>query len=78
MYHSCMSHLNPIYAVWDNNAEALAADIGELGVTVRQWRNRGLIPLKYWSKIIDAAAAKGHTLDPRQFVPPSEPADAVA
>lgn len=67
-----MSHLKPIYAVWDDNAEALASDIGELGVTVRQWRNRGNIPPEYWTKIISAAAAKGRTLDLRQFLPPQE------
>jgi len=33
-----VSHLKPIYAVWEDNAEAMASDIGELGVTVRQWR----------------------------------------
>lgn len=65
-----MSHLNPIYAVWDNNAEALASDIGELGVTVRQWRNRGNIPPQYWPKIIAAAAQKGSALAWQQFVPP--------
>jgi hypothetical protein len=63
------THLDPIYAVWPN-AEALASDIGELGVTVRQWRNRGNIPPRYWRKIIDAAAAKGTTLTVDQFMPP--------
>ena len=67
-----MSHLNPMYAVWDNNAEAMASDIGELGVTVRQWRNRGNIPPQYWAKIIEAAALKGVLLEWRQFVPPSD------
>lgn len=76
-----MSHLEPIYAAWDNNAEAMAADIGELGVTVRQWRNRGKIPLEYWHKIIAAAAQRGVTLELQQFVPPpiaeTEQADAA-
>lgn len=77
-----MSHLTPIYAPWEGNAEALASDIGELGVTVRQWRNRGNIPPQYWPKIITAAAAKGVSLQWQQFVPPAsesdEPAKAVA
>lgn len=63
-----MSHLNTIYAVWNGNAEALAADIGVLGVTVRQWRNRGNIPAKYWPKIIAAAEAKGVKLTLAQFM----------
>jgi hypothetical protein len=73
------SHLDPIYAAWEGNAEAMAADIGELGVTVRQWRNRNSIPPQYWPKIIEAAAGKGVKLEWRQFVPPAgdeeEPAD---
>lgn len=73
-----MSHLNPIYAVWENNAEAMASDIGELGVTVRQWRNRGNIPSQYWPKIIEAAALKGKLVEWRQFVPPAQSQDAAA
>lgn len=73
-----MSHLKPIYAVWDDNAEALASEIDELGVTVRQWRNRGNIPPQYWTKIIEAAALKGKLLEWRQFVPPSQDQDAAA
>lgn len=65
-----MSHLAPIYEAWENNAEAMAADIDESGVTVRQWRNRGNIPPQYWQKIIDAAAVKGVALEWRQFVKP--------
>lgn len=71
-----MSHLTPIYDVWDGNAEALATDIGESGVTVRQWRNRGNIPPKYWQRIIDVARAKGSKLEWKQFVPPHEEAAA--
>jgi hypothetical protein len=74
MYHGRMSHLAPIYAVWDNNAEAMAADIGELGVTVRQWRNRNKIPQEYWRKIIDAAAQKDVALELHQFLPPNDAA----
>lgn len=73
-----MSHLNPIYAVWENNAEAMASDIGELGVTVRQWRNRGNIPSQYWPKIIEAAALKGKLVEWRQFVPPQGSQEAAA
>jgi hypothetical protein len=58
-----MSHLNTIFAVWDDNAEALAADIGEKGVTVRQWRNRGDIPSRSAQlKIIRAAFEKNGTV----------------
>jgi hypothetical protein len=70
MYCGAMSHLTPIYAVWDHNAEAMAADIGEPGVKVRQWRNRGNIPSDYWPAIIAAAARKGATLEWRQFIAP--------
>lgn len=66
-----MSHLTPIYEIWEN-AEAMAADIGELGVTVRQWRNRGNIPPKYWQRITEAAARKGRTLSPNDFLPPDQ------
>jgi hypothetical protein len=66
-----MSHLAPIYAVWDHNAEALASDIGEPGVKVRQWRNRENIPHVYWQRIIDAAARKGATLTLAQFIRPT-------
>lgn len=72
-----MDHLKPIYAVWENNAEAMASDIAELGVTVRQWRNRKNIPPQYWAKIIKAAALKGKLLEWRQFVPPSSDQDAA-
>lgn len=64
-----MSHLTLIYAVWDHNAEAMASDIGEPGVKVRQWRNRGNIPPIYWQRIIDAAAKKGSALKLSQFLP---------
>jgi hypothetical protein len=49
-----------------DTAESLAREIGEKGVTVRQWRNRGSIPSRYWPKIIAAAdrrAVTGITLD---------------
>lgn len=66
-----MSHLKPIYDVWEGNAEAMATDISESGVTVRQWRNRGNIPPQYWPKIIAAAAERGKALEWLQFVPPA-------
>jgi hypothetical protein len=65
-----MSYLSPIYDVWIGNAEHLAADIGESGVTVRQWRNRGNIPPKYWQRIIDAAELRGANISLAQFMPP--------
>lgn len=74
MYHTNMSHLSSIYAVWDGNAEALANDIGESGVLVRQWRNRGSIPPRYWQRIIDAAAAKGEAIHWTAFVPQKDAA----
>lgn len=64
-----MSHLASIYAVWDGNAEALATDIGESGVLVRQWRNRGNIPARYWQRIIDAAAQRGSEVPWTAFMP---------
>jgi hypothetical protein len=73
-----MSHLKPIYAAWADNAEAMASDIGESGVTVRQWRNRENIPPAYWQKIIDAAAARGATLEWKQFVKPKAEAEPTA
>jgi hypothetical protein len=73
-----MSHLKPIYAVWQDNAEAMASDIGELGVTVRQWRNRGNIPSQYWPKIIEAASRKGTRLEWPQFFPPEDEPKALA
>jgi hypothetical protein len=75
MYHAAMSHLAPIYAAWDGNAEAMASDIGQQGVTVRQWRNRGKIPQEYWRMIIDAAARRGASLTVEQFLPPPSDAD---
>jgi hypothetical protein len=70
-----MSHLQPIYDVWGGNAEALATDIEELGVTVRQWRNRGDIPSRYWPKIIKAAAARGHAIALADFLSPEAKSD---
>lgn len=69
-----MSHLNKIFAVWDDNAEALAADIDEKGVTVRQWRNRGDIPSRSAQlKIIRAAFEKnGTVLKLEDFLSPAE------
>lgn len=64
-----MSELSRIYEPWSGNAEAMAADIGLAGVTVRQWRNRRSIPPKYWQSIIDAAEKRGHELDLEAFLP---------
>ncbi|MEP2103065.1 MAG: hypothetical protein ABJP02_05030 [Parasphingorhabdus sp.] len=68
-----MSHLKPIYAVWNHNAEAMAADIGQSGGTVRQWRNRESIPSDYWPAIIEAARKLGKTVHWKQFSRPSSP-----
>jgi hypothetical protein len=67
-------HLNKIFAVWDDNAEALASDIDEKGVTVRQWRNRGDIPSRSAQlKIIRAAYDKdGTVLKLEDFLSPEE------
>lgn len=74
-----MSQLDPIYEPWDGNAEAMGADIGESGVTVRQWRNRGRIPPRYWPRIIEEAAKRGYQLDWRQFITDEpKPARSVA
>lgn len=67
-----MSHLAPIYAAWEDNAEAMAADIGEPGVKVRQWRNRGNIPPAYWPRIIaEAQMKRGVAIEMAQFIKPS-------
>ena len=70
---STMSHhLQAIYDVWDGNADAMASDIDELGVTVRQWRNRGEIPSRAWPKIIKAALdRRGRRIGLADFLPPS-------
>lgn len=65
-----MTHLTPIFAVWDNNAEALGAEIGVPGVTVRQWRNRQSIPSAYWQRIIIAAGRRDVLLHLSQFIRP--------
>lgn len=64
-----MSHLDAIYAPWDDNAAVMAEDIGEKPVTVRQWRNRGNIPSRYWATIVAKAAARGHTVPLSAFLP---------
>ena len=69
MYRQSMSHLAPIYALWDGNAEAMATAIGENPITVRQWRNRGSIPPKYWRKIIATASEAGAELSIDAFLP---------
>jgi hypothetical protein len=64
-----MADFSTIYAAWDGNAEALAEEIGEKGVTVRQWRNRGSIPPEKWALIIEKAATRGHALTVADFGP---------
>ncbi len=73
-----MSDLTSIYAVWGHNAELMAADIGERGVTVRQWRNRGNIPPAYWRKIITAARKRGGKIPLSAFLPQTDAKAAAA
>lgn len=73
-----MDSIAKIYSVWDGNAESLAADIGQSGITVRQWRNRGSIPPAHWAAIITAAKAKGRTLVLDDFGPLPHEVEAVA
>jgi len=61
-----------LYEAWGGNAELMASDIGQQGVTVRQWRNRGSIPAEYWPKIIERAAARGVLLTVDVFGPSPE------
>lgn len=64
-----MASIEKIYAIWGGNAEALATDLGEQGVTVRQWRNRGSIPPDKWALIIAKASSKGVSLSVSDFGP---------
>lgn len=73
-----MSHLTPIYDAWDGNAEAMAADIEEKPVTVRQWRNRGHIPPQYWRRIMAEAAKRGRAFTADDFLPPEPDAEQAA
>ena len=62
-----MADIAIIYAPWNGNAEEMANDIGQPGVLVRQWRNRGFIRPIYWSRIIDEAAKRGFVLTAADF-----------
>jgi len=55
-----------IYAAWDS-AESMATDLGQQGVTVRQWRNRKSIPPEHWANVIEKAAAQGVILSLDDF-----------
>jgi len=72
MYQGGMSHLTSIFAVWDGNAEALAEDIGESGVMVRQWRSRNSIPPRYWIRIMERARRRGARLKWTDFLHPDD------
>jgi hypothetical protein len=50
-----------VIGLWPS-AEALARELNELGVTVRQWRNRESIPAAHWHRIAVLAREKGHAL----------------
>lgn len=41
------------------SAETLARELGEKGVTVRQWGNRNSIPPEKWMAIVEAADRSG-------------------
>jgi hypothetical protein len=41
------------------SASELAREMGEQGVTVRQWRNRNNIPSEKWQRLIEVAASRG-------------------
>ncbi len=62
-----MANITRIYSAWDGNAENMAADLSQQGVTVRQWRNRKSIPPEYWSAIIEKAAVRGVKLEIEDF-----------
>lgn len=62
-----MTDLAKIYEPWGGNAEAMASEIGVLGVTARQWRQRGFIPPVYWDAIIEAAAKRGQPVSVSDF-----------
>ena len=68
-----MSHLEPIFEVWDGNAEAMARDIDIDGQKVRQWRHRKSIPPAYWKKIIAAAAERDVKLEWSGFLASDKP-----
>lgn len=72
-----MTNIAKIYGVWDGNAEALATDIGEAGITVRQWRNRNSVPPRAWASIITKAAERGAMLSVSDFGPLPAEIDAI-
>lgn len=47
--------------IWPTMAE-LAADLEKPYTTVAAWKQRGSIPAKYDTKMIQAARGRGHTL----------------
>jgi hypothetical protein len=67
-----MANMERIYSAWGGNAEDMASDLGEKGVTVRQWRNRNSIPPERWPLIIEKSAAKGVLLAVDDFGPSPE------
>ena len=66
-----MANIDRIYKAW-GNAEEMASDLGEKGVTVRQWRNRGNIPPEHWARIIEKAKERGTELRVDDFGPNSD------
>lgn len=53
-----MKTIRDVMDRWES-AEALAEELGQKGVTVRQWRNRGGIPPRYWLALLEAAERRG-------------------
>ncbi len=53
-----MEDFRAVINLW-KPAEALAADLGQRGGTVRQWRARNFIPPEHWNGVVDAAIRRG-------------------
>lgn len=53
-----MMSIAEIVALW-TSPEALANSIGAKADTVRKWRARGSIPIRWWPQIVSAARRAG-------------------
>lgn len=53
-----MKTIRDVIDRWES-AEVLAGELGQKGVTVRAWRNRGAIPPRYWLNLVEAARRRG-------------------
>lgn len=55
-----MSTFSAVIDRWPEPAPVtLAADIGEEPGTVRQWRNRNVLPDRVWLSVVEAAGRRG-------------------